>query len=81
MKNIISLFTLIALLASCSSLEEKSAKLDVGSSKTDVATVMGPAPYKFTYEKVDAWRYAVVGGFGYCDYREFYLYRDSPISV
>ena len=23
--------------------------------------------------------YAVIGGFGFCDYREFYLYRDVLI--
>jgi hypothetical protein len=40
---------------------------------------MGAAPYKFTHEGVDAWRYAVVAGFGYCDYREFYIYKDLLI--
>tara|TARA_R110002072_G_scaffold302958_1_gene490386 strand:- start:22185 stop:22544 length:360 start_codon:yes stop_codon:yes gene_type:complete len=40
---------------------------------------MGAAPYQFTHENVDAWRYAVVAGFGYCDYREFYIYRDTLV--
>ena len=56
-----------------------AGKLDVGSSKSDVAKIMGPAPYRFTHENVEAWRYAVVGGFGYCDYREFYLFHDTLI--
>ena len=79
MKNIILPFVLVALFTSCSSLEQKYIKLDVGSSKSDVAKIMGPAPYRFTHENVEAWRYAVIGGFGYCDYREFYLFHDTLI--
>ena len=79
MKNIILPFVLVALFTSCSSLEQKYIKLDVGSSKSDVAKIMGPAPYRFTHENVEAWRYAVIGGFGYCNYREFYLFHDTLI--
>ena len=79
MGKLTALIILITLLASCSSLEKKSTQLNVGASRSDVAKIMGPAPYKFTHENVDAWRYAVVAGFGYCDYREFYIYGDILI--
>jgi len=77
--KVIILLLLITVLSSCGSLETKFAELQLGATRSDVARVMGPAPYKFTHEKVDAWRYAVIAGFGYCDYREFYIYRDSLI--
>ena len=73
------LFFLIVFLTSCSGLEKQAIQLEVGDSRSEVAKIMGPAPYKFTHENVDAWRYAVIGGFGYCDYREFYIYRDILI--
>lgn len=79
MSKIVFVCILVIFLASCSSLEQKYQKLEVGASRADVSRIMGPAPYKFTYEGVDAWRYAVIGGFGYCDYREFYIYRDVLI--
>jgi hypothetical protein len=66
-------------LSSCSSLEKKASQLEIGSSINDVAKIMGPAPYNYTHQNVDVWRYAVVAGLGYCDYREFYIYKDVVI--
>ena len=40
---------------------------------------MGPAPYRFTHENIEASRCAVIGGFGYCDYRELNLFHDTLI--
>ncbi len=74
-----SLLIALALISGCASLEHKYNKLPVGSTRSDVAKIMGPAPYVFTHENIDAWRYAVVAGFGYCNYREFYIYRDVLI--
>jgi hypothetical protein len=73
-------FVLI-FLSSCSSLEKKASQLEIGSSINDVAKIMGPAPYTYTHQNIDAWRYAVVAGFGYCDYREFYIYRSVVIYM
>lgn len=80
MKNIL-LSSLLIILAACSSLEKKSSQLNVGSTGSDVIKVMGTAPYKYEDKGVEALRYAVVAGFGYCDYREFYIYRDSLIHI
>jgi hypothetical protein len=77
-KNIL-LATIVTLLSACGSLGQKYDKLNLGSTRSEVAQTMGAAPYSFTYENVDAWRYAVIAGFGYCDYREFYIYRDVLI--
>ena len=55
MKNIFYLLIISIALSACSSLEKQSAKLSVGSTKSDVAKVMEPAPYKFTHEYVTAW--------------------------
>lgn len=78
MKPLFLIFFL-AILASCSSLEEKASKLKVGSTKNDVFDVMGAPPYKYEFEGIHAWRYAVVRYMGVCDYREFYIYRDTVI--
>jgi len=79
MKKAIFLVFVGAILAACSSLETEYEKLPIGASRLDVSRVMGAPPYNFSHENVDAWRYAVVAGFGYCDYREFYIYRDTLI--
>ena len=79
MLKTLSLFIFCILISSCASLEKKATRIKVGDSKTDVARIMGVAPYRITNENVDAWRYAVVAGFGYCDYREFYIYRNIVI--
>lgn len=79
MTNKIYVPLIFLCLSACSSLENKSSSLQVGAPRSEVARSMGAPPYKFTHENVDAWRYAVVAGFGYCDYREFYIYKDVLI--
>jgi|GEM_PF-3119880 len=79
MSKAILLAIVLTLLSACGSLEQKYAALSIGSTRSEVTRTMGGPPYSFTYENVDAWRYAVIAGFGYCDYREFYIYRDVLI--
>lgn len=72
---------LLGFLSACSGLESKSSKLDIGSSKADVLKIMGTPAYPITQDGVIAWRYAARLDFGYCDYREFYIFRDKVIYI
>lgn len=74
-------FVLMGLLSACSGLESRSFQLDIGSSKQEVLKVMGTAPYPDSKDGVIAWRYAARVDFGYCDYREFFFFRDIVIEM
>lgn len=75
------IFMLLGFLGACSGLETKSSQLDIGSSKEDVLKIMGTSSYPYTEGGVIAWRYASRVGFGYCDYREFYIFQDKVIQM
>jgi hypothetical protein len=75
------IFILLGVLSACSGLESKSSQLDIGSSKDDVLKIMGTPAYPVTQDGVIAWRYAARIRFGYCDYREFYFFRDKVIHM
>jgi hypothetical protein len=75
------IFTLLAFLSACSGLESKSSQIEIGSSKADVLRIMGTSPYPDTQDEVIAWRYAARVDFGYCDYREFFIFRDKVIHI
>jgi SmpA / OmlA family len=72
---------LLGFLSACVGLESKSLQLEVGSSKEDILKIMGTPAYQATQDGVIAWRYAARVGFGYCDYREFYILRDKVIHI
>ena len=72
---------LLGALSACSGLETNSAQVEVGTSKADVLSSMGSAPYPDSKDDVLAWRYASRVSFGYCDYREIFLYNDVVIHI
>ena len=72
---------LLGFLSACSGLERKSFQLDVGSSKEDVLKIMGTPQYPETRDGVIAWRYGSRADLGYCDYREFFIFRDTVIHT
>jgi hypothetical protein len=74
-------FVLLGFLSACSGLTTKSSELDVGSSQDDVLRIMGTAPYPSTQDGVTAWVYAARVALGYCDYREFFLYKGKVIHI
>ena len=80
MKHFIVLM-LLGLLSACSGLESKSSQLEIGSSKEDVFRIMGTPAYPDARDEIIAWRYAAKADFGYCDYREFYMFRDKVIYI
>ena len=80
MKPVIILLFL-ALLSACSGLDTTSPQVEVGSSKADVLSTMGTAPYPDSKDGVLAWRYASRVSLGYCDYREIFLYNDVVIHI
>jgi hypothetical protein len=72
---------LLTLLSACSGLEVKSSKLEIGSSKAEVLQVMGAPNYPDLRDGVIAWRYGARADFGYCDYREFFIFKDKVIEM
>jgi hypothetical protein len=80
MKHFVTFF-LLGVLSACSGLETKSLQLEIGSSKEDVLKVMGTSRYQSTQDGVAAWRYAAKVEFGYCDYREIFIFRDKVIYM
>lgn len=80
MKQFSYIFLLVFLTA-CSSLEQNSSQLDIGSSKKDILQAMGPPPYQYTYEDIFAWRYSDIATIGVCQYVEIYIYRDKIIQI
>ena len=80
MKSFIILL-LLGVLSACSGLETKSLQVEIGSSKTEVLSIMGTSPYPESKDGVIAWRYASKVGLRYCDYREIFIFRDKVIHI
>ena len=72
---------LLGVLSACSGLETKSLQVEIGSSKTEVLSIMGTSPYPESKDGVIAWRYASKASLGYCDYREIFIFRDKVIHT
>lgn len=76
------LLTMLVLpLLACGSLTTKIGQLKVGDAKTEVRSVMGSPNYSKEEGNLAIWQYAVVAGFGYCDYRQIWFWNGQVTSI
>ena len=80
--NIFKIFTITLLLTGCGSLEKKSIMLNIGDSKEQVLSIMGPPDDRQLQGENEAWQYCQTGaGFGYHDYRTIWFFRSKVTGI
>ncbi len=72
---------LLLALSACGSFATKVSQLRVGSTKSEVRSVMGQANYSKSEGNLDIWQYATVAGFGYCEYRQIWFWDGRVTSI
>ena len=82
LRKIILLSVVLLSVSGCGSLEKKSVLLNLGDSKEQVISVMGPPDDRQLKGVNEAWQYCQTGaGFGYHDYRMIWFYQGKVTGI
>lgn len=70
------------LLSACGSLQKKATLLNLGDTKEQVLSVMGPPDDRQLNGENEAWQYCQTGaGFGHHDYRVIWFQRGKISGI
>src|SRR5262249_15994572 len=81
LKTILAISCVI-LLTACGTLEKKAVLLNLGDTKEQVLSVMGPPEDRQLKGENEAWQYCQTGaGFGYHDYRTIWVFQGKVTGI